>query len=445
MTRALSPLLALALFGSLACQNNDSPGGGGTGGTPTGGTGARGGTGGRGGGTGGSAGTGGTAGSGGSAGSGGTAGAGGSAGAGGTGGSAGSGGAAGTDAAPGDGGASDGGGDGAPGASLLDNPTAAPPASLKDVGLFPAFPDMTQVNPRAFYFEPKYPLYSNGLSKKRYAVLPAGQKIDTSKRDAWDYPVGTLFFKTFFHEAATTGGQPRPVETRLIRRKATTGEPQQQWEFFVWQWTSDGTNATLPTEVEFRNGIPKTVRIGGRDSMHTIPKRSACWNCHIANKSTVIGFDELRLNSTLPGKTQTQLDEVIGKSWLTAAPPKPWFTITDANPTQRQVLEYFHANCAHCHNGEPPLEPGARYDLLDLRWDKALAATIGIRTMTVGTADGVRVVRGQPVQSILFLALEGMMNSAMNPEVKLMPPVGVEVPDQAAITLFRNWITSLPR
>jgi hypothetical protein len=436
MTRAPRPLLGLALLGLFACQNNEAPGGPGVGGAG-GATGGRGGAGGRG-----SGGSGGTSGSGGDAGGGGSSVTGGS-------GGTGSGGT-GVDAAPGDTGTTEGGsgdgsvGDGAPGANLLDNPTAAPPASLKDVGLFPAFPDMTQVDPRAFYFEPRYPLYSNGLSKQRYAVLPAGQKINTGKRDAWDYPVGTLFFKTFFQEPAAAGGKQRPVETRLVRRKATTGEPQQQWEFFIWQWNDAGTDATLPTEVEFRNGIPKMVRIGGRTITHNIPKRSACWNCHIANKSTIIGFDELRLNSTLTGKTMTQLDEVIGKGWLTAAPPKPWVSISDANTTQRQVLEYFHANCAHCHNDEEPLEPGARYNLLDLRWDKALASTIGVRTMTVGTADGIRVVPRQPVQSILFLALEGMMNSAMNAEVKLMPPVGVEVPDPAAIDLFRRWIMALP-
>ena len=96
--------------------------------------------------------------------------------------------------------------------------------NLKDVGLFPAFPDMTQVHPRAVGFKPRHELWSNGLGKARFAILPDGQKINSSTRDAWDFPIGTLFFKTFFQDPGA-GGKQRPVETRLIRRKATTGLP----------------------------------------------------------------------------------------------------------------------------------------------------------------------------------------------------------------------------
>jgi hypothetical protein len=73
-----------------------------------------------------------------------------------------------------------------------------------------------------------------------------------------------------------------------------------------------------------------------------------------------------------------------------------------------------------------------------------MADTIGKPTMTVGTAVGTRIVPGRPVQSILFLAVEGPMNSAMNAQVKIMPPVGVNVTDKAAIAALRQWITALP-
>jgi hypothetical protein len=177
---------------------------------------------------------------------------------------------------------------------------------------------------------------------------------------------------------------------------------------------------------------------------HTIPRRNDCWNCHIGNKSPIIGFDELRLNVPAEGKTQTQLQEVIARGWLTQPPTAPFLQITDANPLQRQVKEWIHGNCAHCHNGEPVLEPGARYPALDLRWDKFMADAIGKPTMTVGTAVGTRIVPGRPNQSILFLAVEGPMNSAMNAQVKIMPPVGVNVTDKAAIAALRQWITALP-
>ena len=422
---SLSLLLALAA-GAVACGSDggSNQGAGGNAGTQSGGRGAT-----R---SGGSGGTGGDVSTGGSTGTGGSSpGAGGAAG-----------GAGGTTADGGsDTGVAEGGtGDGGGGANLIDNPMAMPPTSLKDTGAFPAFPDLTQLHPRAYSFKPKHELWSNGLGKARFGVLPVDKKINTSVRDAWDFPVGTLFFKTFFQEPGA-GGKPRPVETRLIRRSATTGDPNVQWEFFVYQWNSTGTDATL---AEIRNRIPVQVTVGTATFMHDIPKRGDCWNCHIGNKSPIIGFDELRLNVTTPGKTQTQLAEVMAKGWLTQSPTAPFLEITDTNPTQKAVKEWIHGNCAHCHNGEQPLEPGARYPQLDLRWDKFMADTINKRTMTVGTAVGTRIVPGRPVESILFLAVEGPMNSANNSQVKIMPPVGVNVTDKPAIATLRQWIMSLP-
>ena len=132
------------------------------------------------------------------------------------------------------------------------------------------------------------------------------------------------------------------------------------------------------------------------------------------------------------------------RGWLTQPPNAPIIEITDRNTLQRQVKEWIHGNCAHCHNGEQPLEPGARYPALDLRHDKFMGDTIGKPTMTVGTAVGTRVVPGRPLESILFLATEGRMNSAGNGEVKMMPPAGVKVPDAAAVARLRQWIMSLP-
>jgi hypothetical protein len=138
------------------------------------------------------------------------------------------------------------------------------------------------------------------------------------------------------------------------------------------------------------------------------------------------------------------LQEVIAKGWLSQPPTPPFLAINDTNMLQRQVKEWIHGNCAHCHNGEPVLEPGARYPSLDLRHDKFMDSAINQPTMTVGTAVGTRIVPGQPLRSILFLAVEGEMNSAMNTQVKIMPPVGVNVTDSQAIARLRQWIMSLP-
>jgi hypothetical protein len=96
-------------------------------------------------------------------------------------------------------------------------------------------------------------------------------------------------------------------------------------------------------------------------------------------------------------------------------------------------------NCAHCHNGEERLEPGARYPALDLRWDKILKNTVNVMTMTVGTASGYRIVPGDPMKSILFFGVSRTGSA----EVKPMPLVGVDVVDAKAVEMLRQWITAL--
>lgn len=325
-----------------------------------------------------------------------------------------------------------------PTSSLIDNPTGPVPMDLKDVGIFTALPDLTKVHPRAFAFTPRHPLWSNGLDKVRYAILPDKTTIDTTVRDAWAFPVGTLFFKTFSTKDAA--GKSTPVETRIIRRVATTGEIYEQWQFHVYEWNAAGTSATL---ADIKKRIPRTVMQDGQMFTHNIPSVKDCWNCHIANKSVIIGFDELRLNSTLAPATTTQLQQVIAKGWLSKAPTAPFIEVTGRNPTEKAALEYLQANCAHCHNGEQPLEPGARYPALDLRYQNAVKQTVNVQTMTVGTAPGPRVLPGQPAKSILLLAVKAIADPMANMEVKPMPTVGVDRMDQTAVNLLTTWIMSV--
>src|SRR4030095_12044275 len=96
---------------------------------------------------------------------------------------------------------------------------------------------------------------------------------------------------------------------------------------------------------------------------HQTPERLACYECHIANFTTVIGFDELRLNSVLPGQTKNQLQEVIDRQWLTVPPKAPFLDVVDTDPARKWIREYMHGNCGHCHNGGMTVEAITRvYD-----------------------------------------------------------------------------------
>ena len=213
--------------------------------------------------------------------------------------------------------------DGGPAVSLFIEPLAPLPTKLSETGLFTALPDITKVHPRAFLFEPRYPLWSNGLGKIRHAVIPEGKKINSTgaARQNWDFPIGTLFFKTFTQDPGA-GGKVRPVETRLIRRIKDAGPLKEQWEMVVYQWNAEETDATLLDNPN----IAEPGQVTDRRQDHrrtTSPRAPNCQQCHVANFTQIIGFDELRLNGKLtPAAAKTQLQEVIDKGWLTTTPDR---------------------------------------------------------------------------------------------------------------------------
>ena len=90
-------------------------------------------------------------------------------------------------------------------------------------------------------FSPQYPLWSDGTSKRRWISLPQGSRIDGSDKDAWLFPVGTRFFKEFALEGS-------PVETRVIERVADG------WEFGVYVWRADGSDAKKCAECDEERG-----------------------------------------------------------------------------------------------------------------------------------------------------------------------------------------------
>lgn len=88
-------------------------------------------------------------------------------------------------------------------------PATAPlPPTLAATGLYGADGELA---PDLIAFSPQYPLWTDGLLKRRWLVLPPGATIDAVDADAWQFPPGTRLWKEF---ARPTDG--RPVETRFV-------------------------------------------------------------------------------------------------------------------------------------------------------------------------------------------------------------------------------------
>jgi hypothetical protein len=312
----------------------------------------------------------------------------------------------------------------------LDDPSRPFPATLSEVGIYPAAPDLGTADHRSLAFEPVWELWTNGSHKRRLIVLPPEGMVDNTDRAAWRFPAGTVLFKTFSYRDESDA--EIPIETRLLRRG--DGADDRDWDYAVYQWNADATDAVLlpgnvPVEVAVDDG-------GAEPLVHAIPSLLECRICHESNPVTVIGFDELRLGSPLPGAGATQLEELHALGALAAPPPaEPDRVVADDDLT-RTIVGYLHGNCAHCHNG------GAGPDsAFDMRHPVALANTIGQPTEGSGSASGIRIAPGDPDGSVLFLALSGESDEE---EVRAMPPLGVQRRDQATIEIFRTWITDLP-
>ena len=257
-------------------------------------------------------------------------------------------------------------------------------------------------------YAPAWPFWSSGSDKARFAFVPSA--IDTAIPDAWQFPAGTMFVKTF-------GYGDRPIETRVLRLLAAG------WSFDVYRWRDDARDADL-----LELGTRLVVDVDA-ERQHTIPGRLDCRTCHESAPSPVLGFSELQLADD----GLAALDERGLRSQVGGPPAR----IPEGDPATHAVLGLFWGNCVQCHHGGAG--PNASFDL---RYPVALANTIDHPTASSGSAPGIRVVPGDPATSILYLAYA---RDTVIPDVKAMPPLGIDRADAAGLAVLRTWIEALPQ
>jgi hypothetical protein len=234
----------------------------------------------------------------------------------------------------------------------------------------------------ALEFAPRYPLWSDGMQKRRWLHVPEGASIDKSDPEAWEFPRGTRAWKEFRRAG-------KPVETRTIERLADGS-----WRYLTYAWDEKGGGATLAPE----EGIP------GRG----IPSRADCLACHEGAPVPILGYSAVQLETGL-------------------AP----------------ALGYLHGNCGHCHNDaalpalELPLLQSASRPAASAA--RSYAALIGrsSRFRPHGAANPQRVVPGDAQRSILVARMK-----STDPLTR-MPPLGVTLVDAEGLALITRWIEQI--
>ena len=307
------------------------------------------------------------------------------------------------------------------------------PARLSETGLY--LPGRVGVvDTRNRPFTPQYPLWSDGAAKTRWVFLPPGTTIDTRDDSAWEFPVGTRFWKEFMFNG-------RKVETRMLW-KATTAN----WIAASYQWNDEQTDATLASDL----GEPDVAPVSS-SRRHSIPSTSDCLACHGAKRTEPLGFNPLQLSTDRdpnaihaesPSPGSVTLDSLVRDGLISqtsiGTPPR----VRTANAATRTMLGYLSANCGSCHRGDGEVAaqvPSLRYDRMLRDGDAVAASLVGRATSwrVPGVRDGASVLIdvASPESSAMLVRMRSRSPSSQ------MPPLGTVIRDDAAIEKLRQWIT----
>jgi hypothetical protein len=192
-------------------------------------------------------------------------------------------------------------------------------------------------------YTPAYELWSDGAKKQRWVALPEGGKVDAARPEAFNYPVGTQFWKEF---RISVQGNERLAETRLLR-KGDKG-----WLYTSYVWDDKGESA-----IQANDGVKDLF---GTD--YAVPPLEQCKQCHAGREDFVMGWDPILLGASAKGATYEGL--IASGTLQNAKGPAP--AIPGAVEHDRLALAYLHVNCGvSCHNPQGDAKDSGFFMRLD--------------------------------------------------------------------------------
>lgn len=286
-------------------------------------------------------------------------------------------------------------------------------------------------------------LYSDHSRKKRFIVLPEGERIGFHATEPWSWPDDTILIKTFYYPVDERDPQAgkQILETRLLIKR------DGQWGSHVYVWNDDQSDAELHNigrrvDVEYTDEHGDAVEIDYR-----IPERAQCADCHARDGETApIGprTDQLTEPFQRDETNPPQIEHMADLEMFDNPPstvddlPAMVHPGDDAHSLDDRARSYLDANCAHCHS------PDARASSsnLHLEYDETDERKLGIckTPVAAGTGAGGRdydIVPGKPDESIMIYRME-----SADPEIK-MPELPITTVDEFGVELVRQWIEQM--
>jgi hypothetical protein len=265
-------------------------------------------------------------------------------------------------------------------------------------------------------FTPRFTMWTDGATKRRWIYLPPSAQIDTSDPDAWNFPVGTKLWKEFTRDGVR-------VETRMLFKH---GAEPGAWTPISYVWSDDGDGWATPDGV-----------VNARGTTHDVPSAGSCHGCHGGTVSGVLGFSAIQLPRH--GNTdEIGLDELVAAGRFSG--PLPRSNELPGDAATQAALGYLHANCSHCHNQTRPQRSGPRcfdpersfsFMLRTAELDQTAA------TATYRTAVGEVISAGNPDGSEILSRVQ-----SRDPRFG-MPALGTKLVDDEGVDILTTWVKEI--
>jgi uncharacterized repeat protein (TIGR03806 family) len=292
------------------------------------------------------------------------------------------------------------------------------------------------------------PLFSDYTTKYRFVYVPSGKKIGYQNTDRWDFPVGSIFIKTFTYtnDLRNPSLGRQLLETRLLVHEAGG------WVAHTYEWNAAQTQASIAVAGDTIDATWIDASGTTQHNAYQIPNTNVCQECHGKTGITSpLGGRTRQWNGTNDyGKGQeNQIDHLASLGLLDQTPPPAAMRQTLVDPFGSASLSdrarsYLDANCSHCH-GVIGLAAGTSFWL---DWDHTDPVTGNPTDWGVckipasagggGTCGlGYDVVPGHSDQSIVPCRTGSLQNKVA------MPPMGHQMVHVEGVALLKSWIDGM--
>lgn len=325
------------------------------------------------------------------------------------------------------------------------------PTALTDTGLFSSTPNH-QTAAGVLPFDINEPMWNDGATATRYVAvngdaalnaLPKRRRMkNSSLREFIQFPRDSVVARTVTLQDDTNTAVR--LETQVLHFNG------KHWNPYTYVWNPEQTDATLAPAAGQKLQLADYGAFAERKTWK-VHSRSECVRCHNDWVGGLLAFTLPQLNLTpasnshgaavqkAPSVTQNQLARYRKNGLLTGAPSPPTAAmVRSTNPDNNlnaRARSYLAVNCAHCH-----VQGAGSAATIDLRYDatNAQCKTIGAVPAqgTFQIPDAKIVAAGAPWKSVL------LYRTACSGRGR-MPHVGSNMVDVAAVSLLRDWITSL--